>query len=162
SKLFWGHGYRALIKARTGKADQANRDLARFASISPDKPLVTSLTALVGVYLGDDNALKALDEAVRSDETNGLLAYHAAGVSSRAAEHVRRRQAAWAASLVGSPSALTLALRPRADQQVEYADRAVELLRAAAAHGQGDFAAMQKDADLEAVHSHPGYVELLR
>jgi formylglycine-generating enzyme required for sulfatase activity/tetratricopeptide (TPR) repeat protein len=154
--------YRAVLLARVGRAREARADLARFAKLNTQPRQLPPLTALIGVLLGvGEQALAKLDGAIEADN-DPALAYDAAGVYSRAAERARARQAAWAASLLGSPSPLALAARPRPELEGEYAGRAVELLRLAAQRGHDDLEAIHTDEDLEAIRDRPDYREFLR
>jgi formylglycine-generating enzyme required for sulfatase activity len=91
------------------------------------------------------------------------VAYQAACVHARTAELVTARQAAWAAGLVANPRNLSALARPvGSGQAAVHVERAVALLRLAVARGYRNLAALQTDADLEAVRGTVGYRDLLR
>jgi tetratricopeptide (TPR) repeat protein len=50
---------------------------------------------------------------------------------------------------------------PSAAERQQWADEAVEALRAAVAAGFRDFNAMERNPDFDAIRQHPGYIELL-
>src|SRR5262249_17786070 len=139
SKRFEGHRYRALLHARAGRAQEARRDLAAFATFAPDPVEVEATTALVDVFLGEmERGLEAMDRAVRANAANFHTPYLAAGVYARASAIVRTRQVLWAAGLAAAPRSwmpVVVQGPPRPGQAEQYADRAVALLRQAVAGG---------------------------
>jgi formylglycine-generating enzyme required for sulfatase activity/tetratricopeptide (TPR) repeat protein len=157
--------YRALIHARVGRSRQARSDLAQYVKRGTEAEDRAATQALVAIYLGEEQrGLRELEAALAKQEKGAAWFYHAARVYSQATEVRRVRQTALAAALVGRPTlpeALMLA-RVMAEPVQERADRAVELLRQALAAGRAAPGAMLTDADLVPLHSHPGFVALLR
>jgi formylglycine-generating enzyme required for sulfatase activity/tetratricopeptide (TPR) repeat protein len=163
SEAYWGHRYRALIHARAGRARQARRDLAVFASVSTDRALLARVTALVGVYLGDATAaLKTLDAAVAANPSDGELAFQAACVYAQAARVSEARQLAWTAGLIAAPGVWArLAVPPRSGEGLRCAQRSLVLVEQAVAKGYRNFTALQSEPDLEPIRRLGGYRDLV-
>jgi serine/threonine protein kinase/formylglycine-generating enzyme required for sulfatase activity/tetratricopeptide (TPR) repeat protein len=159
------YGYRALLHARAGRGSQARSDLEQYLKRGNATEERAATQALVAVYLGEEQrGLQELEAALTRQAPGGAGSYHAARVHSQAVEVIRGRQVALAAALAGAPSlpgALMLA-RVVAEPAQQRADRAVELLRQALAAGWATPGSLLADADLEPLHSHPGFVALLR
>jgi formylglycine-generating enzyme required for sulfatase activity/tetratricopeptide (TPR) repeat protein len=155
--------FRALLHARQGRAEQARRDLAAFSKSNPSLAERQGTVALVAVYLGQhEEGLKALEKVVKANPKDANLAHEAARVYARASALGAARQVARAAGLVAAPGMMPLlAVPPPAEQPRTYTERALALLGQALANGFRDFDLLYSDPDLESLHSHSRYSQLL-
>jgi formylglycine-generating enzyme required for sulfatase activity/tetratricopeptide (TPR) repeat protein len=155
--------YRAVLHARQGRWEQAQRDLAAFLKSNPSLGERQGTAALVAVYLGqDEQALKALEKVLKVNPKDTSLAHESARVYARASALAAGRQVAWAAGLVAAPGIMPLvALPPQGEQLRLYRDRALALLEQALANGFRDFEMLHSDPDLESLYPQPRYREVL-
>jgi formylglycine-generating enzyme required for sulfatase activity len=163
-----GYSYRAVLHARAGRAARARADLEQFLRLSRKPTEKAATAALVAVYLGEaEQGLKQLERDLAAWPGDADWLYVAAAVYARAAEAARLQRLAGVAGLMPAginPAAglPALFLAARADSSRRHADRAVQLLRRALAAGHAPPGRQIADADLEPLHSHPGFLALLR
>jgi serine/threonine protein kinase/formylglycine-generating enzyme required for sulfatase activity len=133
--------YRALAYARLGKTKEAKKDLAEYQKLTRNLRATTYLETLVLAYLEkEDEGMKRLEAAVAQHEKDVGFLYDAACAYARASQAIAKKQPAKA---------------------TRFVDRAVALLQGAVAKGYADYRHMQTDADLEALHEHAGYIDIL-
>jgi formylglycine-generating enzyme required for sulfatase activity/tetratricopeptide (TPR) repeat protein len=135
-----GFQYRALARARLGQADGARADLAECQKRTADPSQKAYLDALVSTYLGEGDAgLQRLEKVLAAQPGNADFLYNAGCAYAAAAEAAGQD-------------------RPCADKN---AGRALALLQQAVAAGYRKFHDMQRDDDLEVLHSRPAFQALL-
>ena len=166
-----GYRYRALVQARLGHTEQARADLADFLKLSTQPGTKAAVAAVVAAYLGEDDGLKRLDEAIALRSKDPGLLYDAAcayAVAGRAALHRQRLQSAaavlapwpapgsWTAlpwALPAVPGRLARIGEEQPTQARKHTARALDLLRQALANGYADYAHMQTDEDLDGLRA---------
>lgn len=131
---------RASLRMHAGSFDESMSDLRRAAELTPDHEEVQSLTALVLVRQGRvDEGLAAAEELIRQTPNDLYSLYNGACTYARAAE------------------------RPETsvERRTELLSRAVELLRLNNAAGHDEHEHMVTDPDLQILHQHPAWQELV-
>ena len=99
------------------------------------------LDAVVAGHLGeDDEGMKRLEEAIEDHSKDNAFLYDAACAYSVASQVAADKQAA---------------------KSKIYAERAVALLKQAVTNGYSDYSHMQTDPDLDPLHEHAAFQELL-
>jgi formylglycine-generating enzyme required for sulfatase activity/tetratricopeptide (TPR) repeat protein len=134
--------YRAVAYARLGQTEEAKKDLASFQKLSTNPSTKAYLAAVVSAYFGEDGeGMKRLETTIAEHAKDSNFLYDAACAYALAAQAVAEKE----------PAKVKV-----------HSERAIELLRQAIANGYTNFSHMQTDPDLDALHTHPGFLELLR
>jgi len=134
--------YRAMVHARMGKEEEANKDLAKFIELGKSRVNQAYVEAIVSAYLGqDEEGMKQLELHIQERSNDNGFLYDAAcayAIASRALSE------------------------DKPPKSKEYGERAVALLEETVAHGYDNYSLMQTDPDLDSIHDHSGYQDLLR
>jgi len=140
-KLSSRYQRRAVLHARMGTEEAAKSDSAKFNELSKSDSSKAYLDAVVAAHLGEgEKGMKRLETGVAVHSSDSSYLYDAACAYSIASKVVAEDE----------PAKSNL-----------YADRAVSLLKEAVANGYNNYSHMQTDPDLDPIHDHPGYQELL-
>lgn len=140
-KLSSRYQRRAVLHARMGTEEAAKSDLAKFNELSKSDSSKAYLDAVVAAHLGEgEKGMKRLETGVAVHSSDSSYLYDAACAYSIASKVVAEDEPA---------------------KSKLYADRAVSLLKEAVANGYNNYSHMQTDPDLDPLHDHPGYQELL-
>jgi formylglycine-generating enzyme required for sulfatase activity len=134
--------YRVVALACLGKKKDALNELAKFQKEDASEHSKLYLAAVVAAELGEgaDNAFETLEAAIRKQPKNAELKYDAARAFSLASKSVSRSDKAKGRQL---------------------ADRCLQLLREAVKNDDGDFAKMDKDADLDPIRDDKAFAEIM-
>ena len=168
-----GYRYRAIVRARLGRAEGARADVAEFLKLGTDASTKLHAAAVVAAYLGEEKeALRRLEETITGQPKDAGLLYDAGCVYALAARAVVHRQRAQGGAAVAATLAVpfaALALPQRLEQMAaaaqrrrrDHSTRALTLLRQAVAAGYDDFAHMDTDADLDGLRNEAAFQALL-
>ena len=142
--------YRAIAHARLGHKDQARADLAQFQKGDSTESSRLYLAVIVAAELGQgtDEALEALEAALKNQPQDSRLHYDAACAYALASQAVARKDQARSKSL--SERALSL-LR----KAIENGYKAIE-------NGYDDYRHMQEDADLDPLRQLPAFADIMK
>jgi formylglycine-generating enzyme required for sulfatase activity len=147
-QTLFAYFWRAMARARLGRAAEARQDVATFHKWSKDTGANLFVDAIVAVILeGDARGLERLEAALaRRPHDSYLRAFYGAGAYAVAAQAVAGK----------SP-----------EQARTYADRAVALLREVEAggsvgHGYFDYSGLLKSWQYDSLREHSGFRELMR
>ena len=131
---------RASARMHQGLFDDSMVDLRRALELTPEHEEVQSLIALVLVRQGKvDEGLAAAEELIRQTPNDLYSLYNGACTYARAAERA------------DTP----------ADRRTALLTRAIELLRLNNAAGHDEHEHMSTDPDLNILHDHPAWQELI-
>ncbi len=131
---------RASSRMHRARFDESMADLRRALELTPEHEEVQSLIALVLVRQGKvDEGLAAAEELIRQTPNDLYSLYNGACTYARAAE----RQ--------DTPP----------DRRTALLNRAIELLRLNNAAGHDEHEHMSTDPDLNILHNHPAWTELI-
>jgi tetratricopeptide (TPR) repeat protein len=131
---------RASHRMHGGRFDDSMADLTRALELTPEHEEVLSLMALVQVRQGKvDEGLAAAEELIRQIPNDLYSLYNGACTYARAAERADTA----------------------ADRRSMFIARAIELLKLNNAAGHDDHQHMSTDPDLNILHDHPAWQELL-
>ncbi len=133
---------RAILNARTGKADEARQDSASFNEQGALASDVVCLDAIVSVYLDEDAAaMQRLETLIEDQAADNEVLYDAASAYSTVSGIYRDRDIA---------------------RSKVYAARAVSLIRQAMEQGYDEFSRLQTDADLDPIRDASGFHDIMR
>lgn len=131
---------RASHRMHAGRFDDSMTDLRRALELTPEHEEVLSLMALVQVRQGSvDEGLAAAEELIRQIPNDLYSLYNGACTYARAAERADTS----------------------ADRRSMFITRAIELLKLNNMAGHDDHQHMSTDPDLNILHDHPAWQELL-
>ena len=135
--------YRAIAHARLGHKDQARADLEKFQKSMSGESISLYLALIVAAELGagTDQALEALEAALKKQPQDSVLHWNAACAYSQASHAVARKDQAKSKSL---------------------SERAIHLLQTAVQNGYSDYNHMQEDADLDPIRGLPAFIEIMK
>ncbi|HET6879621.1 MAG TPA: hypothetical protein VFI31_05690, partial [Pirellulales bacterium] len=135
--LVTAYHYRARAYARLGKVAEANADLEQFKKLVNDPTHAPCNEAVVGAYLGDDEAaVKRLEEALAANTPAHVCLYHSA-------------------------CALALISEAAPARREDYAKRAIELLRRWSQTQVRGLQVLQTDRELDPLRERDDFRELL-
>jgi formylglycine-generating enzyme required for sulfatase activity/tetratricopeptide (TPR) repeat protein len=135
---------RTIAHARLGHKDQANADLELFQKgdhIESETPLCLAVIVAAELDQGTNEALEALEAALKKQPEHSRLHYHAARAYTLAAQAVARKDRARSKSLSA---------------------RALSLLHKAIENGVADYSHMQGDADLDHLRELPAFADIIK
>jgi formylglycine-generating enzyme required for sulfatase activity len=135
--------YRIVAFARLGKKQDALTELAKFQKEETLKSSKLYLAAVVAAEVGEglDNAIEALEAAIKKQPEDADLRYAAACAFSLASRAVSPRDKA---------------------KNRQLAERSVQLLREAVKSGDADFGWMDVDGDLDSIRDNPAFAEIMK
>ena len=128
---------RAIVRARTGRAEQAKEDVARYRDLSSSKSMPVSLDAIVSVHLGEDaEGMKRFEQVMAPHPADKFLLYAGVNAYALAARVYAKEDSA---------------------KSKRYADWAVDLLEHLVELGGIDYSQIWTDSGLEALRDHPKF-----
>jgi len=135
--------YRAISHARLGHKDQAKADLEQFQKGKSTESTRLYLAVIVAAELGQgtDEALEALEAALKKQPQDSGLHYDAACAYALASQALARKDQARSKSL---------------------SERALSLLRTAIENGYANYKHMQEDADLDPLRELPAFDDIMK
>jgi serine/threonine protein kinase/formylglycine-generating enzyme required for sulfatase activity len=135
--------YRVVALARLDKKQDALTELAKFQKDDAPEHSKLYLTAVVAAELGEgtDEALKAVEAAIKKRPKDAELRYDAARAYSLAARAIARTDKA---------------------KGRQPAERSLQLLKEAVKNDDADFGKMDEDGDLDQIRDDPAFAEIMK
>ncbi len=135
--------YKVIVFGRLGKKTEALAELEKFRKGDVPESSAVCLAAVLAAELGDgaNQALEALEAAIRKQPENAELRYHVARAFSLASRAISGKNKA-------------------TGRQLE--ERCLQLLQEAVKNDDADFGRMDEDADLDPIRDNPAFAELMK
>jgi formylglycine-generating enzyme required for sulfatase activity len=146
----------AVAHARLGQRHAATQAVAEIAKRAPDSSQTAYSRAVVGSIMGsDDDAIAALEQAVKAHAGDESFLYNAACAYALVAEHLEQREEGARGEGAGQEGALQDP--DRAERIKRCKGRAIELLVLACDAGYSDYVHVHTDSDLESLWPLEGF-----
>jgi len=135
--------YRAISHARLGHKDQARADLEQFQKGESTESTRLYLAVVAAAELGEgtDQALEALEAALKNQPQDSGLHYEAACAYALASQPLAKKDPA---------------------KGRDRAERAIHLLQTAIQNGYSEYNHMQEDADLDPLRQLPAFADIIK